>query len=377
MPFDSTPNPQPAVRKLISPLLGWFSANARDLPWRRTRDPYVIWVSEVMLQQTQVKSVVPYWERWMRELPSIEAAANASSAKLHKLWEGLGYYPRVRNLQKAAKQIVAQHGGRFPTNFHDILALPGIGRYTVGAICSIAFNRPVPILDGNVIRVLTRIFGITSDPRRKDTNARLWQLATELVVHASRITHHVCPSSHLNQSLMELGALICTPRNPRCDTCPVKRLCVALRENRAAELPNLGRRAKTTNRRFVAFVVERKGKFLVRQRPPGVLNAHLWEFPNFELGLRPSGLQRVRAAARALGLKPSGDKPLCVIKHSITRYRITLQAVRAELANPPSPRDGHWLSLPRLHKLAFTSAHKKILHALTVPHGIGPHKSRL
>ena len=167
-------------------LLDWFAANARDLPWRRTRDPYAIWVSEIMLQQTQVKTVIPYWNRWMRELPTIEAAAKARSEKIHKLWEGLGYYTRVRNLQKAAQQIVAQHDARsetrrrrgnesqikkksetphvvsykFPDNFDDVLALPGIGRYTAGAICSIAFNQPTPILDGNVIRVLTRLFGI-------------------------------------------------------------------------------------------------------------------------------------------------------------------------------------------------------------------------
>ena len=175
-------------------MLDWFAANARDLPWRRTRDPYAIWVSEIMLQQTQVKTVIPFWKRWMRELPTIEAAAKAPSDKIHKLWEGLGYYTRVRNLQKAAQQIVksgkrkAESGNsvcKFPENFEDVLALPGIGRYTAGAICSIAFNQPTPILDGNVIRVLTRIFGIAENPKEKQTNARLWKLAEELVIRAS------------------------------------------------------------------------------------------------------------------------------------------------------------------------------------------------
>jgi len=192
--------------KLVAALLDWFAANARDLPWRRTRDPYAIWVSEIMLQQTQVKTVIPFWNRWLRELPTIEAAAKAPSAKIHKLWEGLGYYTRVRNLQKAAQQIVAQQTSRrrrgdesqtknksetphlvsykFPENFDDVLALPGIGRYTAGAICSIAFNQPTPILDGNVIRVLTRIFGIGENPKEKITNARLWNLAEELVCRA-------------------------------------------------------------------------------------------------------------------------------------------------------------------------------------------------
>src|SRR5262249_36259506 len=149
-------SPNPKIKRLVPLLLNWFSTNARDLPWRRTRDPYAIWVSEIMLQQTQVKTVMPYWTTWMSELPTIKSVANASPAKIHKLWEGLGYYTRVRNLQKAAKQITEMHGGIFPESFEEVLALPGIGRYTAGAICSIAFNQPAPILDGNVIRVLTR-----------------------------------------------------------------------------------------------------------------------------------------------------------------------------------------------------------------------------
>ncbi|MEK7706965.1 MAG: A/G-specific adenine glycosylase, partial [Verrucomicrobiota bacterium] len=260
MPFHATCNTQHAVGKLVTPLLSWFSTNARDLPWRRTRDPYGIWVSEIMLQQTQVKTVIPYWERWMRELPTVHAAAKASPAKLHKLWEGLGYYTRVRNLQRAAQQIITPHAPfsksrrrrgnesqtakkletshvvsyKFPENFDDILALPGIGRYTAGAIASMAFNQPHSILDGNVIRVLTRLFGIATNPREKKTNAQLWRIAEELVVHATRNTQHVAACSHLNQSLMELGALICTPRSPNCPACPAQKLCVAFREGRQA-----------------------------------------------------------------------------------------------------------------------------------------------
>ena len=226
------------LQKLAPLLLDWFAGNARDLPWRRTRDPYAIWVSEIMLQQTQVKTVIPFWERWLRELPTIEAAAKAPSAKIHKLWEGLGYYTRVRNLQKAALIILEQHNGTFPRSFDEVLALPGIGRYTAGAICSIAFNQPKPILDGNVIRVLTRIFGIAENPKEKKTNAQLWQLAEALVTRAEAESlrrkkpsgrpipgfnwqNNAC--SALNQSLMELGALICTPRSPQCFDLPGQR----------------------------------------------------------------------------------------------------------------------------------------------------------
>ncbi len=367
----------PNSHRLVPLLQDWFATNARDLPWRRTHDPYAIHVSEIMLQQTQVKTVIPFWERWLRELPTIESTANASSDKLHKLWEGLGYYTRVRNLQKAAQMIVAQHGGAFPNQFHDVLALPGIGRYTAGAICSIAFNQPAPILDGNVMRVLTRIFGIAENPKDKTTNAKLWQLAEELVHHASRVTHHEADGcSSLNQSLMELGALVCTPRNAQCLICPVKSLCVAFNSGRVEELPNLGQREKSTARRFVAFVAERDGKFLVRQRPAGVVNAHLWEFPNLEVEAAtgkppvtgPHSEAITAAAKQVLGFTAKDISPLITVKHSITRYRITLEAFKVtpggvrHAKNTPAGSAG-WKTPAQLHQLAFTSAHRKILHA--------------
>ncbi|HKW30221.1 MAG TPA: A/G-specific adenine glycosylase [Verrucomicrobiae bacterium] len=410
------------LKRLVLALLPWFSAHARDLPWRRTRDPYAVWVSEIMLQQTQVKTVIPYWERWLRELPTIEAAAKASPDKIHKLWEGLGYYTRARNLQKAAQQIVADRRRRgdesqtktkpepphvvsckFPEKVEEVLELPGIGRYTAGAICSIAFNQPTPILDGNVIRVLTRIFGIPQNPKEKETNARLWKLAEELVATAAK--HHSTRSSRreeahseigisrslltsvatitgncsaLNQSLMELGALICTPRNPQCGICPAQKLCVAFREHRIAELPNLDKRQTSTARRFVAFVVERNGHFLIRQRPAGVVNAHLWEFPNMEIF--NGGLDPKLAAKNIFGVEPSRLQPLCTLKHSITRYRITLKAFRLNLgktsykcphskqmksgARGARPSEtGVWKTPAQMRELAFSSAHKKLASA--------------
>jgi adenine-specific DNA glycosylase len=430
-----------------------------------------------MLQQTQVKTVIPFWERWLRELPTIEAAANASSDKLHKLWEGLGYYTRVRNLQKAAQIIVAQHGGKFPERFDDVLALPGVGRYTAGAICSIAFNQPRPILDGNVIRVLTRIFGVAENPKEKNTNQRLWKLAEEMVVLAQK--HPLSRSSRreeaptvpeirsskseirkksearepkdrmgtgfrpyfsstgrnsfrnsefeiravsgvesqslltsaatgtgdcsaLNQSLMELGALVCTPRNAQCPICPLKGLCVAFREKRVEELPNLGQREKATARRFVAFVVERSGKFLVRQRPAGVVNGHLWEFPNVEIGARACDPQQLRppghvgikreqlenstllrgrtsawhseprsvtvaeAAKQVLGFAARDVAPLVTVKHSITRYRITMEAFKLNAGKGAFPKNGGvWKTPAQMQALAFTSAHGKVLRALS------------
>jgi A/G-specific adenine glycosylase len=379
---DSNSKTQNAkLQKLTSLLLDWYAANARDLPWRRTRDPYAIWVSEIMLQQTQVRTVVPYWNCWMKELPTIEAAANAGSDELHKLWEGLGYYTRVRNLQKAAQVIVEKHNGKFPDIFDDVLALPGIGRYTAGAICSIAFNQPTPILDGNVIRVLTRIFGIAENPKEKDTNARLWRLAEELVTRtkggrqsalqapdaAARPPYPKNSSSHLNQSLMELGALICTPRNPQCGVCPAGKLCVALKKDRVEELPNIGKREAVTVRRFIAFVMQRSGKYLVRQRPGGTLNAHLWEFPNFEIRGRefhPDGVFRSE-----FGFAASAIHPLTTVKHSITRYRITLEAFHVKIGMEKffngCSEFGVWKTPSQLKSLAFASAHKKVLSTLS------------
>jgi A/G-specific adenine glycosylase len=370
-------NPKSEIRNprlawLIPLLLNWFAANARDLPWRRTRDPYSIWVSEIMLQQTQVKTVLPYWERWMRELPTIESVASASLDKIHKLWEGLGYYTRVRNLQKAAQVILEKHDGKFPKNFADALALPGIGRYTAGAICSIAFNQPTPILDGNVIRVLTRIFGIAENPREKETNQLLWEIAKELVCRAKsakkakvknssrtlRPSREANSRSFLNQSLMELGALVCTPWNPQCSICPAKKLCVAFKQNRVDELPNLGRRKKATARRFTAFVIEYDGKFLVRQRPAGVVNAHLWEFPNFETNGKKKGARKIFRSA--FNFKPEEFNPLCTVKHSITRYRIMLEAFRVQLKRIPKTSYGTWLPCSQFDSLAFTAAHKKL-----------------
>ena len=393
-----------AIAKLVPDLLAWFAANARKMPWRGTRDPYAIWISEIMLQQTQVKTVVPYWERWMRELPNVRTLAAAPPAKVLKLWEGLGYYTRARNLQRAAQLVVEKFGGSFPREFADILELPGIGRYTAGAICSIAYNQPTPILDGNVMRVLTRVFGIDGDPRGKATNQQLWELASALVAEAARAERaapaerrspdrrvgdtdsrrtgvrrsassqeaaalpsphvataqgHAC--SHLNQSLMELGATLCTPRQPQCAACPARKLCVAHRDQRTHELPALAPRVEATARRFVAFVITRGNRHLVQQRPAGAVNAGLWEFPTLELTAGETRPAMVQLNAHRT-IRPTAR--LGSLKHSITRYRITLEIFRAELVEDSSQPHEHWATAAELEELAFTSAHRKIVGRL-------------
>ena len=357
-----------------------------------------------MLQQTQVKTVEPYWERWMKQLPTIESLARARPARLHKLWEGLGYYTRVRNMHIAAKQIIERHGGVFPNRYEDVLALPGIGRYTAGAICSIAFNQPTPVLDGNVMRVLTRLFGIRTDPRDKATNEMLWKIAGDLVQRAGceitdpnveldpsprpsplrkgrgskgssgsvlpgrnvALLKSPPPCSALNQSLMELGALVCTPRQPRCGECPVTRFCAARRMQCVDAIPNLQRAAPATARRFVAFVVRSGGKVLVRQRPAGVVNAHLWEFPNAE---QLNGATVPAIARDALGFAPERFSQLCTINHTITRYRITLDvfSITARAGGRVSAATGEWHPVRALERLAFSSAHRKIAERLEFP----------
>jgi A/G-specific adenine glycosylase len=327
-----------------------------------------------MLQQTQVKTVLPYWERWMKKLPDISAVAQASAHPIHKLWEGLGYYTRVRNLQRAAQIIMKEHHGKFPRDFDSVLALPGIGRYTAGAICSIAFKQPHPILDGNVMRVLCRWFGVEGDPKEKQVNARLWAIAGELTIKASAIADRndirrkrraQNRVSELNQSLMELGALVCLPRQPLCRQCPISEGCLARRQRRAHLLPMLTRRPQITRQRFLAFVAQRRDRFLVRQRPAGVVNAYLWEFPNVEVSPN-NGSDPLAIAGAGLETTPGAIMPLCTIKHSITRYRITLEAFRLKdgsTVNSPGHLE-RWVKGERLRELPFTSAHRKIVRHL-------------
>ena len=306
-----------AAARFASQLIAWFSVNKRDLPWRRTREPYAIWVSEIMLQQTQVKTVIPYWERWMRELPTIESLAKAEPDRVLKLWEGLGYYSRARNLQKGAQVVVEKHGGEFPTEFEDLLKLPGIGRYTAGAIASIAFGQPKPIVDGNVARVLARHLGIFGDPKSRETNTTLWENAERLV----KTAHETNACGPLNEALMEFGATICLPKQPACDDCPVEARCFARKNNKTGELPEVAARPTPQERVFRAALVRKNNGIWIRRRPEGVVNAGFWELPNVEAHGEAAG----HTFASLFGGKNLRLKRLCDVKHSITRYRMVLE----------------------------------------------------
>jgi A/G-specific adenine glycosylase len=342
-----------AASRFASQLVAWFHGNKRDLPWRRTRDPYAIWVSEIMLQQTQVKTVIPYWECWMREMPTIDALAKAKPDRVLKLWEGLGYYSRARNLQKAAQQIVEKSGGQFPNAFEEILELPGIGRYTAGAIGSIAFGLSTPIVDGNVVRVLARYLGLRGDPKSRETSAVLWESAAKLVQAA----YDFGACGDLNEALMELGATICLPKNPQCEACPVRQKCFARKNGQTATLPEVVPRAPGEIRIFRAALIRVGEKILLRQRPTNVVNARFWELPNIEA----KGESPAESFQRLLERPISNMKRLCEVKHTIMRFRITLEIFEIEGKSFP---DCKRLDVSDLRSIPVVSAHRRALAKL-------------
>ena len=309
-----------------------------------------------MLQQTRVQTAAPYWERWMKTLPDVRAFARARSPQVHKLWEGLGYYARARNAHAAARLIVEKHGGKFPKSFAAVLALPGVWTlYGRGRL-----QHRLPSAGSGFGRECDAGFepGFWRAGRSagKAANARLWALARELVFLADPPNR-----GRLNEALMELGALVCAPRQPRCTACPLRWICFARRRDRVGEFPGFKARRSATRRRFLAFLVQRNGCFLARRRPDGGVNARLWEFPNVEIA--PGEKNPASAAAPFL---LAGPAPLCRVRHSITRSRIVLEAYRAQLpgraAEAAAP--GVWRTPAQLERLAFTSAHRKILAAL-------------
>ncbi len=347
-------------------LVNWYSAAARDLPWRQTTDPYAIWISEVMLQQTQVRTVIPYWTRWMQALPDVRSLAAADEALVLKLWEGLGYYRRARNLHAAARHIAGKPDGAFPRDLEEILDLPGIGRYTAGAIASIAFNQPVPVLDGNVARVLTRLHRVSGDPRKPSVNRRLWLLAGRLVKAAAAAGRpRAC--AVLNQALMELGALVCTPRSPRCESCPVTRFCQARGAGVSEDYPEAAVRPAATARHFIVIVGHWRGRFCVRCRPRDAINGGLWEFPNVEVDSSDSDPGPIARQIYGAATASRDPAPLATVRHAITRYRVVQRAFHIDLRRRPrpEPESCRWCTPAELEALAFSSAHRRIRMALT------------
>lgn len=362
---------------LVAPLLSWFAEHARDLPWRQTRDPYALWVSEVMLQQTQVATVRPYWERWMRAFPDLASLARAPLEQVLKLWEGLGYYRRARHLHAAARHIQAEYSGQFPRTFDALLALPGVGRSTAGGLASLAFGQPCPVLDGNVARVLSRLAGWRTARQRPAGRRRLWALAEALVraapAHvpadlrrrrnwrARRVVANPCGA--LNEALMELGATVCTPRQPRCGLCPWAAYCVSRARGWAAAPPPRRRPRAAAWQRVWAWVCVHRGRVLVRQRPAAGVNAELWEFPNVE----GNGASSPRQAAQAvLGAGVAALAPWFHERYTITTRRYRLEVYRVELKAPPRrpPAGSRWVTPAELEQMALAAVHRRVARRL-------------
>jgi A/G-specific adenine glycosylase len=316
-------------------LIAWFSRHARDLPWRRSRDPYRVWVSEIMLQQTVVATVVPYFNAFVARFPEVVALADADLQDVLQLWEGLGYYRRARQLHKAAQLLRAEHNGYFPRDIETVRRLPGIGRYTAGAILSIAFDDPHPILEANTIRLLARLLAFRGDTSTAHGRRVLWSAAERLLPSRGAGT--------FNQALMELGSQICTPRNPHCGTCPLAAFCLAKRMELIDVIPAARARPKIEAVQEAAVVVCRRTRLLLVKRNAGERWAGLWDFPRFPLVVhagRDVTAQLVEQVARLTGLRIEPREQLTTIKHSVTRFRITLDCYRADYVGRAASQDG-------------------------------------
>jgi A/G-specific adenine glycosylase len=341
-------------------LLTWFATAQRPLPWRQQRSPYATWVSEIMLQQTQVATVVPYFERWMRTYPDVATLAQSQEQAVLKLWEGLGYYSRARSLLAGARLVTERFSGHIPSDIVTLRTIPGIGRYTAGAIASIGYRRAEPILDGNVMRVLCRFCDLEGDPRKPPLHEHLWELARQLVTNTD--------PSDLNESLMELGALVCTPKNPQCSRCPLRQQCRALADGHVELRPSLVRRTSPTEHRVLLALVSRAGRILVEQQPSdatrwaGLFTFPYWDCKDFD--------DPIAAAARhltSLHIKPSQLEVFARGKYTITRFRFSFVGIRALVPRGARLRAGNqysWVTQQQLLELPMPAPHRRVAQKL-------------
>jgi A/G-specific adenine glycosylase len=342
--------PPVSALKLRQRLLKWYSLHKRDLPWRHTRDPYKIWVSEIMLQQTQVATVIPYYNRWLKIFPTLASLAQAPLSRALELWAGLGYYRRVRMLHQAARLIQKKSGGKVPQTAQELRKLPGIGRYTAGAIASIALGEKTPVLDGNVVRILSRIFAVPQSIDLPGTLEKLWNLAASLLPEKN--------PGDLNQALMELGATVCFPLTPQCVLCPVNKICAAHRKGKELFYPVRSQKNLYEKLRMAALVLRNsRNEVWLEKQPEQGRWGGLWMFPFW------NDRKEMTAEIRSMDLKPV---LFLKVPHAFTKYRITLAVYEAgcEKGGVLKRRKGRWLAVARLGRTALPSPHKKIAQAL-------------
>jgi A/G-specific adenine glycosylase len=344
-------------------LLAWYDAHKRDLPWRRSRDPYRVWLSEIMLQQTQVATVKDYFERFTRSFPDVRSLAAAEESEVLRLWEGLGYYRRARQLHAAAKKVVAEFGGTFPDQAEELQQLPGIGRYTAGAIASIAFDRRAAILEANTIRLLSRLVAYRGNPHTQTGQRPLWRAAEEILPQ-KRV-------AEFNQALMELGSLVCTPSEPKCTTCPLSTVCAAFAGGLQYEIPLAKPRQAYTDVREAAIIIRKNGSVLVRQCGADERWAGLWDFPRFAIeadGPLFAKKEIVAKVASQTGIACEPRGLLKTMKHGVTRYRITLDCYQATYVSgrvrATTSAAVRWLPVTELSLLPFSTTGRKIANLI-------------
>ncbi|MDJ1172523.1 A/G-specific adenine glycosylase [Roseofilum capinflatum] len=353
--------PEPAVLEFLrAALLHWYDDAGRVLPWRKERDPYRIWISEIMLQQTQVKTVLPYYDRWLQAFPTLETLAQADRQQVLKLWEGLGYYSRARNLHQAAQQVMEKHQGIFPQQLEPVLSLPGIGRTTAGGILSAAFNQPISILDGNVKRIFARLTTLPKPPGK--AQKQLWQLSDAMVDREN--------PRDFNQALMDLGATICTPKAPKCDRCPWSPHCLAHQTGTPTHWPMRETPPVRPHKNIgVAVIWNDRGQLLIDRRLDQGLLGGLWEFPGGKLEpdeTLPECIKREIQEELAIDIEV-GDH-LITIDHAYTHFRVTLNVYNCRhCSGTPQAiecQDIRWVTLEELDQFPFPKANLKIIQAL-------------
>ncbi len=360
--MDQTQRVKRAVKNRLLP---WFAQNKRSMPWRSNRTPYRVWISELMLQQTRVDQATPYFHRFMKRFPSLRSLAAASQEDVLKMWEGLGYYSRARNLHKAAQLIATEYKGRFPSTAEEIIKLPGVGAYTAAAIGSLAFNLDLAVLDGNVIRVLTRLFADGRDARSVKTKNELQQLADRLLVKGR--------AGDFNEAMMELGATVCLPKNPDCAACPLARCCLAGQAGNPLDYPKKAPKKKVPHLIVGAAVVTNpQGEILIAQRRDEDMLGGLWEFPG---GKQEPGESIRECIARELleelGIHVDVGEFLITVKHAYSHFTMDLHTyfatIRSGRPKTLECRDFQWLEVSALRKLPYSKADLKIIEALERP----------
>lgn len=361
---ETTLLPDAAWRKRFRRRLAtWYGHHARDLPWRRNRDPYRIWVSEIMLQQTQVATVGPYFERFLKSFPTIRALARADEQEVLRKWEGLGYYRRARQLHQAARILVEEHEGRFPRDGDAVRRLPGVGRYTAGAILSIAFDAPEPILEANTTRLFSRLLSYRDTPTAAAGQRLLWAMAQSVLPRRE--------VGRFNQAMMELGSQVCLPREPGCDACPVAPLCRAFAEGAQDEIPRPKAKPPLEARHEAALIVRRRGRVLLVRCPDGGRWAGLWDFPRFQVRAQEKSTRRrelVDNVQRQTGITVEPGRHVKTLKHGVTRFRITLDCYEAEYVSGPSRKADaarmRWLRPAELEAYPLNTTGRKLSRLL-------------